>query len=91
MKVCKVYVDFTNLHIVFVFNVITSVRVPPLSLRGYEGWATCGQSMVTGSPLHLMVLYPIVSRLAPTCTKIWMYAFNMDTRKIDLSLCNNYI
>ena len=51
MKVCKVYVDFTNLHIVFVFNVITSVRVPPLSLRGYEGWATCGQSTLTGSPL----------------------------------------
>ena len=28
-----------------------SVRVPPLSLRGYEGQATCGQYTLTGSPL----------------------------------------
>ena len=26
-------------------------RVAPLSLRGYERWATCGQSTLTGSPL----------------------------------------
>ena len=26
------------------FIVITIVRVPPLSLCGYEGWATCGQN-----------------------------------------------
>jgi len=38
------------LFISFVFIVITSVRVPPLSLRGYEGWATCGQNSLTGSP-----------------------------------------
>ena len=36
--------------ICFCFIVITSVRVPPLSLRGYEGWATCGQNSLTGSP-----------------------------------------
>jgi len=27
-----------------------SVRVPLLSLRGYEGWATCGQDTLMGSP-----------------------------------------
>ena len=43
-------VELFFISFVFVFNVITSVRVPPLSLRGYEGWATCGQNSLTGSP-----------------------------------------
>ena len=41
----------------FFFIVITSVRVPPLSLRGYEGWATCGQNMLTGSPLESLTIH----------------------------------
>ena len=34
-----------------------SVRVPPLSLRGYEGWATCGQNTLTGSPLDSLTSF----------------------------------
>ena len=46
------YSFFPNFSEIFslCFFVITSVRVPPLSLRGYEGWATCGQNSLTGSP-----------------------------------------
>jgi len=34
-----------------------SVRVPPLSLRGYEGWATCGQNTLTGSPQASLTIH----------------------------------
>ena len=48
------------------FFVITSVRVPPLSLRGYEGWATCGQNTLTGSPLD-----SLTSFFAYFCFQTW--------------------
>ena len=49
-------VELFFISFVFVFFiVITSFRVPPLSLRGYEGWATCGQNTLTGSPLVSLV------------------------------------
>ena len=38
------------LHALLCNETKNSVRVPPLSLRGYEGWATCGQNSLTGSP-----------------------------------------
>ena len=46
----ELFLVFLISFLLFVFFVITSVRVPPLSLRGYEGWATCGQNSLTGSP-----------------------------------------
>ena len=65
-------VELFFISFVFGFNVITSVRVPPLSLQGYEGWATCGQNMLTGSPLvsltsfsaHFSFLWTRVPQLA---------------------------
>ena len=50
-------VELFFISFVFVFIVITSVRVPPLSLRGYEGWATCGQNTLTGSPLASLTIH----------------------------------
>ena len=50
-------VELFFISFVFVFIVITSVRVPPLSLRGYEGSATCGQNMLTGSPLDSLTSF----------------------------------
>ena len=47
------------------FIVITSVRVPPLSLRGYEGWATCGQNSLTGSPQDSLTSFFTRGRYSP--------------------------
>ena len=50
------YSDGDFLHALLCNENKNSVRVPPLSLRGYEGWATCGQSTLTGSPLAPLTL-----------------------------------
>ena len=57
------YSFFPNISEIFClcFFVITSVRVPPLSLRGYEGWATCGQNTLTGSPLASLTIHFFIS------------------------------
>ena len=60
----------------FLLIVITSVRVPPLSLRGYEGWATCGQNSLTGSPQDSLTLF-FTQFLFSDQSELWKYTMNV--------------
>jgi len=42
------------------------------SLRGYEGWATCGQSTLTGSPLMLVSPFSLnTEKLGSLNLEVW--------------------